>query len=235
MLILAFETSAKSVSTALVRDGALLGEYYQNSGQTHSRTLMKLAQDLLDNCDLKPADVTHVAYANGPGSFTGVRIGAAAAKGFCWGAELPCLPVSTLLGMARYHTELEGILCPCMDARRSQVYNALFRCENGRLTRLCPDRALSLEELSRDLAQLDEPIYLLGDGALLTWQTLAQRHNLILLPEHLRHQRAAGVALAGYDAVLRGETADPALSVPNYLRLSQAERERLAKEKEKGD
>ena len=235
MLILALETSAKAVSVALVQDGVLLGEYYQNSGQTHSRTLMKLAQDLLCNCDLSPSDVTHVAYANGPGSFTGIRIGAAAAKGFCWGAEVPCLPVSTLLAMARLHTELEGIICPCMDARRSQVYNALFRCEAGTLRRLRPDRALSLEELSEDLAGFRKPIYLVGDGALLTWQTLNERHKLILLPEHLRQQRAAGVALAGYDAALLGQTADAALAVPNYLRLSQAERERLARENEKGE
>lgn len=100
MRILAFETSAKAASAALLQDDTLLGEYYQNSGQTHSRTVMKLAQDLLANCDLTPDDVDYVAWANGPGSFTGIRIGAAAAKGFCWGGEKPALPVSTLEAMA---------------------------------------------------------------------------------------------------------------------------------------
>lgn len=171
MLIFAFETSAKAVSVAALEDGRLLAEYYQNSGQTHSRTAMKLAADLLANCDRTPADITHVAWANGPGSFTGVRIGAAAAKGLCWGLELPALPVSTLEAMARCHTQLEGILCPCMDARRSQVYNALFRVQAGELTRLCPDRAISLEELGRELQALEQPVYLTGDGAVLAHTT----------------------------------------------------------------
>ena len=236
MRIIAFETSAKAVSVALLTDGALTAEYFQNSGQTHSRTLMKLAKDMLDNCDLSPADLDYAAWANGPGSFTGVRIGAAAAKGICWGLELPALPVSTLEAMAWTAADRDGPVCCCMDARRGQIYNALFRCRNGQPERITPDRAIALEELAPELAALEGPIYLVGDGAKLAYDTLyPQLPALRLSSEHLRQQRASGVALAARAAVLLGRTADPALSVPNYLRLSQAERERLAKESKEGE
>lgn len=236
MKLIAFETSAKAVSVALLEDGRLLGEYYQNSGQTHSRTLMKLAQDLLDNCDLTPRDIDLVAYANGPGSFTGIRIGVAAAKGFCWGLERPCVPVSTLESMAWSHRDCSGIVCCCMDARRDQVYNGIFRVEDGLVSRLREDRAISLEELAADLSTLREPILLVGDGGALSYDFLKDRiPALRLAPEHLRQQRASGTALAAWQAAQRGEACSAALPLPNYLRLSQAERERLAKEKQKGE
>lgn len=233
MRILALETSAKAASVALLTDGRLTGEFFQNSGETHSRTVMKLAEDLLQSCGLTPAGLDFVAWANGPGSFTGVRIGAAAAKGLCWGREIPGLPVSTLEAMAWNLVDLEGVLCCCMDARRNQVYNALFRAEAGRIVRLREDRALSLDALAEDLRGFDEPIRVTGDGAVLTWTALRKRvDRLLLVSEHLRQQRAAGVALAGWRAALRGKAEFPALSAPNYLRLSQAERERLAKQSE---
>ena len=172
MKILAFETSAKAASVALLTDGQLTGEYFQNSGQTHSRTVMKLAKDLLDNCDLSPSDLDLIAWANGPGSFTGVRIGVAAAKGLCWGLELPCVPVSTLEAMAWSAAVQDGIVCCCMDARRSQVYNAVFEIRDGRPVRIREDRAISIEELAEDLAAFSGPILLTGDGAALVYETL---------------------------------------------------------------
>lgn len=230
MLILGLETSAKAVSVALLRDGILLGEYFQNSGQTHSRTLMKILEDLLKNTDYTPEDVDLVAYANGPGSFTGIRIGVSAAKGLCWGRELPCVPVSTLEAMA-YTWAREGVVCACMDARRQQIYNGLFQIESGIVHRLTEDRAISLENLGEELKKMKKPIFLVGDGAVLCYNTL--KHvlpELCLAPEHLRQQRASGVALAAWRSVQERNFSDPKTSVPNYLRLSQAERERLAKE-----
>ena len=258
MRILAFESSAKAASVALLTDGMLCAERYQNDGQTHSRTIMKLAKDLLDDCGLCPADLDFVAWANGPGSFTGVRIGAAAAKGLCWGAELPCIPVSTLEAMAWNAVDLKGVICCCMDARRNQVYNALFRSEHGKIIRLRPDRAISLEELRADLQGFSEPVCLVGDGAALAWEFLQSAEQQAgndspynvdgkqrsvedaapysLVAEHLRQQRASGVALTAYEAALRGLQEDPGTVTPNYLRLSQAERERLERDKaEKGD
>ena len=230
MLLLAFETSAKSCSAALHDGKGLLAESYQNSGLTHSQTLMVMAEDLLKVCGKSAADVTHLAVAAGPGSFTGVRIGVSAAKGFAWGAELPVYGVSTLEAMALGLGVMDGHICCCMDARRKQVYNAIFLAENGHLTRVCEDRAISLEELQEELAHIDGPIYLVGDGAELTMRTLgAEILELILPPEQRRHQRASGVALAAIGAMERGESADGAAMQPNYLRLSQAERERMEK------
>ena len=234
MLLLAFETSAKAASVALMEDDRLLGEIYQNTGLTHSQTLMVMAEDLLRQCSHTAAEVTHVAVAAGPGSFTGVRIGVAAAKGFAWGGELPCYGVSTLESMALGLGIHDGYICAVMDARRAQVYNALFRAEKGQITRLCEDRAISLAQLGQELSQLDGPVYLVGDGAALCHRTLTEL-SLILPPEWRQHQRALGVALAAKAKLAAGDPGDAAALIPNYLRLSQAERERLEKEKNKGE
>ena len=227
-MLLAFETSAKAASVALFDGNRLLGEQYQNTGLTHSQTILVMAQDLLKQCGYTPADVKAVAVANGPGSFTGIRIGAAAAKGFAWGAELPLYGVSTLEAMALGLGVHAGIVCPVMDARRSQVYNALFRAERGKLTRIAPDRAISLEDLGKELRTLSGPVFLVGDGSYVTHKALT---DTALPPEHRLHQRAAGVALAAEGKIRRGECCDGAALTPNYLRLSQAERERLEKQK----
>ena len=233
MLILAFETSAKACSVAIHDGQKLLGESYQNTGLTHSQTLMVMAEDLLKSCGKTAADVTHLAVAAGPGSFTGVRIGVSAAKGFAWGAELPVYGVSTLESMALSLGALHGHVCCCMDARRKQVYNAIFLAENGKLTRVSEDRAISLEDLKNELEHIDGPVFLVGDGAELTHKTLSGGiSGLILPPEHRRQQRASGVALAAIEAMNRGESADGAALQPNYLRLSQAERERLERMKD---
>ncbi len=231
MLILAFETSAKAAGVALHDGAKLLAESYQNTGLTHSQTLMVMAEDALKQCGLTANDVTHVAVAAGPGSFTGVRIGVSAAKGFAWGRELPCVGVSTLEAMAKNLGAFDGYVCACMDARRSQVYNALFRVEKGVCAPMCQDRAIALADLKEELKALDGPIYLVGDGSSLTYNTLsAEIGNLILPPEHRMHQRAAGVALAALEKIAAGEKFDAAALEPNYLRLSQAEREKLEKQ-----
>ena len=232
MLILAFETSAKAGSVALLSDSKLLGESYQNTGLTHSQTLLTMAEDLLKSCGYTAQDVTAVAVAAGPGSFTGVRIGVAAAKGFAWGLELPCCGVSTLEAMALQMGAWQGYICPVMDARRSQVYNALFHVQEGTPERITEDRAISLEDLAVELENLKEPVFLVGDGSILCYNTLRERvPNLVCPPEHRLHQRAGGVALAAKAQLDRGESADAAALTPNYLRLSQAERERMEKEK----
>ena len=234
MLILAFETSAKAGSVALMDDTALLGESYSNTGLTHSQTLLAMAEELLKNCGRTASDVTAVAVAAGPGSFTGVRIGVSAAKGFAWAGELPCCGESTLEAMAENLGIWEGTVCCAMDARRSQVYNALFSAREGRLSRLCDDRAVSLAELAEELKILPKPIFLVGDGSKLCYNTLCEAvPGLVCPPEHRMHQRAAGVALLARRRLERGETPDGNSLEPNYLRLSQAERERLEKETNK--
>jgi tRNA threonylcarbamoyladenosine biosynthesis protein TsaB len=228
LLLLAFETSAKAASVALFDGNILLGEQYQNTGLTHSQTLMVMAQDLLTQCGKTARDVQAVAVANGPGSFTGVRIGVAAAKGFAWGGELPLYGVSTLEAMALGLGAYQGWICPVMDARRSQVYNALFYVNQGVLERRTPDRAISLSDLGEELKNLEEPIFLVGDGSVLCYNSLLEAvPGMVLPPEHKRHQRAVGVGLA---ALVQPQTQNAGEIVPNYLRLSQAERERMEKQ-----
>ena len=234
MLILAFETSAKAASVALTENGKLLGESYQNTGLTHSQTLMVMAEDVLKQCGKTAADVDAVAVAEGPGSFTGVRIGVAAAKGFAWGKEIPCYGVSTLEAMAESLGAFEGYVCPCMDARRSQVYNALFLAEGGKLTRVTEDRAIALADLKEELKNLEKSVFLVGDGATLCYNTLSKEvPSLVLPPEHRLHQRAVGVAILAQRMADAGIAPSGGELTPNYLRLSQAEREKLEKENKK--
>ena len=234
MLILAFETSAKAASVALHDGQKLLAEGYQNTGMTHSQTLMVMAEDALKQCGKTAADVTAVAVAEGPGSFTGVRIGAAAAKGFAWGREIPCYGISTLEAMAHSLGIYQGYICPVMDARRAQVYNALFYVNRGEITRVAPDRAIALADLGEEIKNLTEPVFLVGDGSNLCYNTLLKDvPNLVLPPEHRMHQRAVGVALLAATQAAQGIAPTGAALTPNYLRLSQAEREKLERENKK--
>lgn len=236
MHILALETSAKSASAAVTRDGAVLASAYQCSGLTHSRTLMPMVEDLLRNAELTLEQMDAIAVAVGPGSFTGLRIGVAAAKGLAWAAEKPCCPVSTLEGMAENLRHLDNALVICaMDARRSQVYNALFLARDGELQRLTPDRALALEELIQQLRhmRLDtrSSAVVLGDGAELCHAFLIENgFPCRLAPPQLIRQNAVGVALAAERKAASGGLIPSQELAPVYLRLSQAERERLARE-----
>jgi tRNA threonylcarbamoyladenosine biosynthesis protein TsaB len=228
--ILAFESSAKAASVALLQDDSLLGEFFTDCGRTHSKTLMKMAQELLACCELTAADITAVACASGPGSFTGVRIGTAAAKGFAWGRELPCCGVSTLYAMAQQARFFEGVVCCAMDARREEVYNALFLASGGSLSRLTEDRAISLASLREELKKIEMPKIVFGDGAQLCYNFMRNDVTACrLAPEHMRMQRASGVALVAREMLLSAAQCSADALVPNYLRLSQAERERAAR------
>ena len=226
MLILAFESSAKAASVALCRDGHLVSQYSQCSGLTHSRTLLPMAEDMLKNAELTLRDVDLIAVAHGPGSFTGIRIGVSTVKGLAWAGDKPCVGVSTLEAMAWHGLAAGGYVCPVMDARRSQVYNALFEIKDGRPQRLCPDRPIALAELAEDVKKLDAPVFLVGDGAAITRAFFdAQGIPCRVAPENLLWQDAWGVAMAALDK----EPGNADSLLPVYLRLSQAERERQEK------
>ena len=237
MLILALESSAKAASVALCRDGVLIAQSQQCSGLTHSCTLLPMAEQMLKNTDTRLADVDAIAVARGPGSFTGVRIGVSTAKGLAWGAQKPAIGVSTLEAMA-YHGLAAGegaLVCAAMDARRSQIYNALFEIRGGKPVRLCGDRAISSCMPGRILPMSIAPgagivvqksAFLVGDGAQLCYNTcLDMGIPAVLAPGNLVSQSAWGVAMAAF-----GQTPAPAEELlPVYLRLSQAERERQAR------
>mgnify|MGYP002596041568 CR=1 FL=1 len=167
MKILALETSARSVSAAVTENGTVLVSAYQNRGLTHSVTLMPLIDGMLHAAGLSLDDIGLIAVTNGPGSFTGLRIGVSAAKGLAWAKELPCCGVSTLAAMARTAADFQGLIIGAMDARRQQIYHALFRGENGRVTRVTEDCAISLEELAAQLRDMPEDKLVVGDGAAL--------------------------------------------------------------------
>ena len=223
MLTLAFESSAKAASVALAHDGELLAQYFQCCALTHSRTLLPMAEDLLKNTGFTLSQIDLFACAHGPGSFTGIRIGISTVKGLAWALEKPCVGVSTLEAMAHHGIMAGGVICPVMDARRNQVYNALFEIVDGRPVRLTEDRAISLEELGADVEKRQCSVFLVGDGAALTGAYFASRSvPFRTAPPNLAMQSAWGVAQASLDKQA-GSAAD---LLPVYLRLSQAERER---------
>lgn len=234
MLILALDSSAAPASAALLEDGKILSEFYINTKQTHSQTLMPMVESVLKLTNKTLDDVTCMAVSAGPGSFTGVRIGVSCVKGLSMTRNIPCAGVSTLRAMAENARQLTGIVCAVMDARCGQVYNALFRAESGKLTRLCDDRALPIAELLEECKTFAEKIYLVGDGAELCYKTFAAIRAELLQPQ-LRFQRASGVAMAAQEMIENGQTVTPDALMPIYLRLPQAERELKAKNAQKNN
>ena len=233
MLILALDSTALCASVALLRDGHLLAEYTVNTGHTHSETLLPMVESVLKTCCVDINDIDLFACTAGPGSFTGVRIGAATVKGLAFGKNKPCVGVSTLDALADNVAFMDGILCPTMNARREQVYTALFSSTEGDApTRLCPDRAMAISELADELVSLepDRPIYLVGDGATLTYDVFRKVDGLAarthLLPERLQNQSAYHVGMVAKRLYEQGNYTTDAELVPTYLRPSQAERVR---------
>lgn len=230
MKILSLETSAKSASAAVVEDGNVLASCFQCTGLTHSRTLMPMVEAMLKNAELTLSQMDALAVAAGPGSFTGLRIGVSALKGLAWAADKPCLGVSTLEAMAHNLAHMDALLICAMDARRHQIYNAIFEACGGSLIRLCPDRAIALEEVREELRGDNRRKIVLGDGALLCYDDLSKNGiSCELAPAALRWQNAVGVALAAQAAYVRGEACTAQALRPVYLRISQAERERSAR------
>ncbi len=233
MYILSIDSSATAASVALCEDNRIVGEYFVNTDFTHSRTLVPMVESLLTVTGKSISHVDMIAVNNGPGSFTGVRIGVSVAKGLAFPAEIPCMSVSTLESMAYNLTVTDAVVCAAMDARRNQVYNALFCIKEGKVQRLCDDRAISIEDLKNEISATysTERVILVGDGAHLVMQEFADTdYSVELAPEALRYQRASSVAAAAFDRILRGEEPqNSAHLLPSYLRLSQAERERKEK------
>lgn len=226
--VLAVDTSAKSVSCAIVRNHKVMASFYADNGLTHSQTLMPMIENVLNVSGITVCDLDAVAVNAGPGSFTGVRIGVSAVKGIAFTANLPCVSVSTLESMA-YNGAFtpDTIVCGVMDARCQQVYSATFRIdENGQPVRITEDAALSIADLGRYLSDLEQPIVLVGDGSELCYRYLSDSvPNLTLAPATIRNQNAAATALIAERMFEAGETVSAEALLPVYLRLPQAERE----------
>ena len=228
MKIIALESSAVTASVAVTEDEKLLAQSFQNSGLTHSATLMPMVADLLKNAGLTLEEMDVAAVAAGPGSFTGVRIGVAAVKGLAWPGDKPCAPCSTLESMAWQCAHLDGEICAAMDARRNQVYCARFLAEHGELKRLTEDRAIGLDALAEEVRASGRTQILVGDGAYLAQNALEERGlSAVLMPPHLLYQTAWGVARCALRMAREGALVSAAAMAPSYHRLSQAERERM--------
>ncbi len=229
MKILALDSSAVVASVALCEDETLLAEYTLNNGNTHSETLLPMVETLLSHFDLVVDDVDLFAASTGPGSFTGVRIGTATVKGLAFAKNTPCVGVSTLEALAENAVAIGGLICPVMNARRAQVYTALFRSDGRTLVRLLDDTAMAISELDEMLSTYGEPVCFVGDGAGITLDAL-QKTEAKPLPNRLCHQSAYSVAQVARRAYEDGHATDDVALVVTYLRPSQAERERLERE-----
>lgn len=229
MYILSLDSTAIAASVALCDDERMLALYTIENGNTHSQTLLPMVEGTLAHFDLRPHELGMLCCSVGPGSFTGVRIGTSTIKGLGFGSDIPCIGVSTLEALAYNIIGFNGILCPVMNARRNQVYNALFACHDGVLTRLCEDRAIALTELDEELAARGEsPVYLVGDGYELARAQLVKSAPLLReTPIVLRSQNAYSVAQVALRLYREGVRTTDAELMPIYLRPCQAERERM--------
>ena len=223
MKILSIECSAVPCSAAISEDGKIIASKFINVGLTHSQTLMPMVEEVLKEAKISIKDIDGFAVSAGPGSFTGIRIGISAIKGMATPENKPCYPVSTLLAMAQNYKDTDCLICAVMDARCNQVYNANFEIENGKITRLCEDRALLCEELAKEIKNISQNqnkcVIIVGDGANLFYEFVKDIENVSKADEERVYQNAIGVALAAKDYV------EPKELLPVYLRLPQAERE----------
>ncbi|MBR1483137.1 MAG: tRNA (adenosine(37)-N6)-threonylcarbamoyltransferase complex dimerization subunit type 1 TsaB [Ruminococcus sp.] len=234
MKLLAIDTSATAASVCLAEENKIIGEFFNHTAITHSQTLMPMLDALLRQTGTSPDELSAIAVNAGPGSFTGVRIGVAAVKGLAFAHGIPCVSVSTLESMAYNMLGSDCIVSAVMDARCSQVYNALFRVSGNTVERLCADRALALSDLQAVLRDMDKPVVLVGDGAEISYRFLAESlPQVTAAPINRRLQTASSTALAAFQKLSSCETMTAAELMPVYLRLPQAQRElnqRLAKQ-----
>ena len=232
MKILTLESSSLSASVCVTDDTKLLAQSFQNCGLTHSATLLPMIDHVMTSSQLTMDDIDAIAVTVGPGSFTGIRIGVATAKGIADGKNLPCIAVSSLAGAAWNVSLTDRLICPVMDARRNQLYNALFTFTDGKLVRLTPDRLISQDDLKKELISSEKSVLLVGDGAQMCYNNFIGTGELDVIPAPpgLIFPSAHGVAMEAHRLAQEGQMMPAAQLVPSYLRQPQAVRERLARE-----
>ena len=235
MKILAFDGTAKAATVAVTDGDQILGYSTINNGLTQSELLLPMAENLLKDLKMTFNDMEILATSVGPGSFTGVRIGVSLVKGLAFGRNIPCVGVSTLEALAENLSPLKGILVPCMDARRGQVYSATFSYDGEKIERLTEDRAIALTDLAQELKKYEgQAIYLSGDGYDVAFKALTKAGvELRKTPELLILENAVSVAMVAKKMYENGEAITDSELSPVYLRMPQAERERLEREAQK--
>lgn len=233
MKILALDSSGLVASVAVVEDEKLLAEYTVNYKKTHSQTLLPMLDEIAKMIDLDLYSVDAIAVAAGPGSFTGLRIGSATAKGLGLALNKPLIAVPTVDALAYNLYGTDKLVCPLMDARRNQVYTGVYAFDDRTLKILKPQMAVSIEDLTEMLNEMGQEVLFLGDGVPVYQKQIDEKMKVPYhyVPAHLNKQRAAAVAVLGERYFQEGKTEEARDHQPDYLRLSQAERERAEAEK----
>ncbi len=230
MTVLGIDTCSNAATAAIVDEQKLVAQTVINMGKTHSQIMMPQIEAMLNATGIDPHQIDAYAAAVGPGSFTGVRIGVATAKGLAQAVDKPCVAVSTLEALAYSSKFFDGIVCPILDARREQVYNALFDCKSGEMTRLTEDRALALADLLEELKNFGQKVIFMGDGVFVFEDEIRKvlRNRAFFAPKTTVMNLGGAVAEIGLEKLKSGDTVTYSDLVPSYVRLSQAERDLLA-------
>ena len=230
MKIIGIESASMVASVAVVQDDLLLAEYSVNHKKTHSQTLLPMLDEIVRMLELDLADVDAIAVSGGPGSFTGLRIGSATAKGMGLALQIPLIHIPTLDAMAYQFPWSQGLICPMLDAKRGQVFTGLYRYDKE-FQVIKPSCAVDLKEWLQMLEQEKEPVLFLGDGAASGKAVIEENFSLpyLMAPPHMNRERASAVAALGLKYLKEGRTCTAAEEAPEYLRVSQAERVRAEK------
>ena len=225
MNILALDTSGQTASVAIIKDNVMIGEYTINHKMTHSQTIMPIIAELVKMVELPLSALDAVAVASGPGSFTGLRIGAATAKGLAFALQIPIVPVPTLDALAYNIFDTKSIICPIMDARRQQVYTAFYQMEQGHQQKLSEYYAADINEVIERALGYEKQVIFLGDAVTVYDEKIEKHPNFLIAPIHSRLQRAGSVCELGLLYFMQSKAVDGKDFAPFYLRKSQAERE----------
>ena len=228
MKILAIDSSAQVASVAVLSDNAVLAEYSVDYRKTHSQTLLPMIDEVLRMTETAKEDITAIAVAAGPGSFTGLRIGAATVKGLAMVWNVPIIPVSTVAGLACNLAGTDDLVCPLMDARRGQVYTGVYGFDGSTIVEYVPDACMTIDPLIEKINALGRKVTFVGDALSVFQEKLKSSVTVpySLAPVHLAKQSAASVGWLGVKLLAEGRTVSAEKFVPTYLRISQAERER---------
>ena len=237
MKILGLDSSGIVASVAIVEDDVLIAEYTVNYKKTHSQTLLPMLDEIAKMTELDLNSIDAIAVAAGPGSFTELRIGSATAKGLGLALKKPLIAIPTVEGLAYNLYDISGLICPIMDARRKQVYTGIYRFTDHQLKVVEDQMAVPMETVIEKLNQYGEAVTFLGDGVPVFHELIAEKMTVpySFAPAHVNKQRAAAVATLGEIYYRQGKTETAMEHVPDYLRVSQAERERAAREAAKAD
>lgn len=235
MRLLAIESSGLTASVALLEDDKIIGEYSTNFKKTHSQTLLPMMDEVVKMTGISMDTLDAIVISGGPGSFTGLRIGAATAKGLGLALDIPLVNVPTVDGLAYNLYGTDRVICPIMDARRQQVYTGLYRFEGDHFHVVSEQMATGIADIVEKINEMGESVIFLGDGVPVFRSYILEHAttDVIFAPAHLNYQRAGALAALGKQYFLDGKTETADEHVPDYLRLSQAEREMLEKNKQK--